>query len=79
MFEECGRRRTSDNGRRRPAYPISSPMSLRLRSAKISKKGNNYAMTSPTEKEKKYIRKSAYFSSLFHILTHISLVSFFGT
>ena len=32
MFKECGRR--TDDGRRRPTYPISSPMSLRLRWAK---------------------------------------------
>ena len=32
MFKECGRRRTTDDdGRRRPTYTISSPMSLRLR------------------------------------------------
>ena len=34
MFKECGRR--TDDGRRRPTYPLSSPMSLRLRSAKKS-------------------------------------------
>ena len=42
MFKECGRRtdrrrtdgQTTDDGQRRPTYPISSPMSLRLRWAK---------------------------------------------
>ena len=42
MFKECGRQtdrrtrdgRQTDDGRRRPTYPISSPMSLRLRWAK---------------------------------------------
>ena len=41
-FKECGRRtdrrrtdgQTTDEGQRRPTYPISSPMSLRLRWAK---------------------------------------------
>ena len=39
MFKECGRQpdgRTTDDGRRRPTYPISSPMSHRLRWAKMN-------------------------------------------
>ena len=38
IFKECGRQTTdgqTDDGRRRPTYPISSPVSLRLRWAKM--------------------------------------------